>query len=67
MTDKLFDVIAVRFDTKTVRLIAEKKTERNADAIEMMALSRRGCEDEFFTTIQAGSYKNGDIWAGDAK
>ena len=39
------DVIAVNMETHKVRLIAENKTERNADAIEMMAVQRRGVDE----------------------
>ena len=60
MNEKLRDVIAVSLKDGKVRLIAEKKTERNADAIVMMAVMRRGCEDEFFDDVQSGEYKNGD-------
>lgn len=50
MTDKLYDVIAVRLDDKSERIIAERKTEANAEAIVEMAVIRRGCEVEYFTT-----------------
>lgn len=56
------DVIAVNMQTNLVRLIAENKTERNAEAIEMMAVGRRGVEEEFFATVDHGQYKNGDQW-----
>lgn len=58
----LLDVVAVNMDTKRVRLMAEGKTERNAEAIVEMAVIRRGCEEEFFTTVPAGSHKEGDPW-----
>ena len=58
----MFDVIAVNMETHKVRLIGENKTERNADAIEMMAVERLGCDEEFFTKVRAGKYKDGDEW-----
>ncbi len=57
----MFDVIEVQFKKpRTVRLIAEGKSERNADAIINMAVMRRGVEEAFFTTAPAGKYKDGD-------
>lgn len=58
----MYDVIAVNMGTHKVRLIGENKTERNADAIEMMAVARLGCDEEFFTKALAGRYKEGDEW-----
>lgn len=63
MTD-LFDVLAVSLITNKVRLIAENKTERNAEAIEMMAVGRRGVESEFFVAVPSGKYINGNDWVG---
>lgn len=61
-TGKMFDVVAVNVTTRKVRLIAENKTERNAEAIVMMAVGRRGVEEEFFTECAHGEYKEGDKW-----
>ena len=61
---KLFDVVAVNMDTNKVRLMAESKSERNAEAIVMMAVGRRGVEEEFFAEVPHGKYKAGDTWAG---
>lgn len=58
----MFDVIAVRIDTQKVRLIAENKTERNAEAIVKMAVMRRGVDVEFFTEVPRGSYAEGDTY-----
>lgn len=58
----MYDVIAVNMKTHKVRLLAENKTERNADAIEMMAVARLSCDEEFFTKAAAGKYKDGDEW-----
>lgn len=60
---KMYDVIAVDMTTHIVRLVAENKTEKNADAIENMALLRNGCDDEFFETVPAGKYKDGEEWS----
>lgn len=59
-----FDVVAVGLETNKVRLIAENKSERNAEAIVMMAVGRRGVEEEFFSEVPHGKYKEGDTWAG---
>lgn len=58
----MFDVIAVRIDTRKVRLIAEKKSERNAEAIVKMAVHRRGVDVEFFAEVPHGSYVEGDTY-----
>ena len=42
-----YDVIGVDLITNEVRIIAEKKSERNAKAIIEMAVIRNGCEEEF--------------------
>ena len=60
--EELFDVVAVNLDTNRVRIIASDKTQRNADAIETMAIMRRGVEDEFFAVTPAKSYSDGDKW-----
>lgn len=58
----MFDVISVNLQTHRVRVLGENKTERNADAIEMMAVARLGTEEEFFTKVPSGKYKDGDEW-----
>lgn len=50
--EKRFNVVAVNIQTQARRLIAENKSERNADAIVKMAVMRRGVDEEFFTTVQ---------------
>ena len=62
----VFDVVAVNLKTKKVRMIAECKTGANAEAIETMAVIRRGVEEEFFSVISHGEYKDGDKWRGRA-
>ena len=44
----LRNVYAVRLDNGARRLIAEGKTQDQADAIIMMAVMRRAVEEEFF-------------------
>ena len=61
----MFDVVAVSLETGKVRLIAENKTERNADAIVCMAVARRGVDVEFFTEVTAGKFKDGDTYTSD--
>ena len=63
--EKLFDVVAVEMETHKVELMAEKQTERNADAIVMMSVERRGVETHFYITVSSGKYKNGDEWNPD--
>ena len=50
-TEKLFNVVAVNLETGEERILAERKTERNADAIVNMAVMRMGVEKEFFKTV----------------
>ncbi len=58
--NKLYDVIAVSLRTNKVRFMADRKTLNNAEAIEKMAVMRRGVDEEFFTTVPAGSFNEGD-------
>ena len=60
--EKLFDVIAVNMETNKVRLMAERKTQRNAEAIVAMAVMRRGVEDELFVEVGHGTYREGDTY-----
>lgn len=60
--ENLFDVVAVNMDKSTVRLIDRNKTRANAEAIEKMAVMRRGVEVEFFAVVPADDYKDGDKW-----
>lgn len=62
--DKKYDVVAVSQKTSKVRLIGENKTKENAEAIETMAVIRRGVDEEFFATVPAGMYKEGDKYRG---
>lgn len=56
------DVVAVNLETRNVRIISANKTRENAEAIVSMAVARRGVEEEFFTIVPSGTYKNGDRW-----
>jgi len=60
----MYDVLAVDMNTNKVLVIAENKTERNANAIEAFAVMQRGCDKEFFVTTPSGRYKDGDEWGG---
>lgn len=59
---ELFDVVAVDIKANTVRLMAESKTAANAEAVERMAIMRRGVNTEFYASVPAGKYKEGDTW-----
>jgi hypothetical protein len=50
--EKLFNVVARSLDDGSERLIAEGLTKRNADAIVLMAVMRRGCDEECFLTVE---------------
>lgn len=51
-TEKLYDVIAVNIATGEQRLMAERKDERNAEAIVNMAIMRRGIDEEFYESVE---------------
>lgn len=59
METELYDVLAVNMKTHKVRIIGEKKTLPNANAIEIMAVARRGVNEEFFTTVSHSSFEVG--------
>lgn len=62
----MFDVLAVQLNgLPTVRIMAQNKTERNAETIIEMCVFRRGVDEEFFVTTPAGSHKDGDLWNPD--
>lgn len=66
MSDEMVDVIAVNIATGKVRFMAQNKTERNAYAIVNMAVMRRGVDEEFFVTVEAGKFKEGDSYSSNA-
>lgn len=61
----LFDVVAVDIERRTVtELVATARTERNAEAIETMAVMRRGVDKVLFSIVPAAKYKVGSKWRG---
>lgn len=58
----MFDVFEVDIATRKVRAMGTEKTERNAEAIERMAIMRRGNDSNFFVTVPAGLYADGDTF-----
>lgn len=63
----LWDAIAVNIDDSTVRLFGEQKTLANAEAISAMAVMRRGVDEEFYTEVPTGVFKDGDKYVEDEK
>lgn len=61
---ELYDVVAINIQTNSMRMIATRKTIQNAEAIVSMAVMRRGLDEEFFSEVPAGKYKDGDQWSG---
>ena len=61
MNNDLYDVVAVNNDL-ALRVMARDKTQENADAYVLMAVCRRGVDDEFFAVVPAGKYNDGDKW-----
>ena len=47
-----------------VAVMAQDKSERNAEAIVHMAVQRRGVADSIYGAVPAGSYTVGDEWHG---
>lgn len=59
----MFDVIEVSIASGLVlAFMAENKTKKNAEAVEQMAVYRRGIEDSFYAVVEAGKYKIGDTY-----
>lgn len=56
----MYDVVAVNIESGIVRVIADNKTQMNAEVCALMAVMRRGIEEEFYVTVQHGTYKDGD-------
>lgn len=60
---ELFDVVEVDIASRTVRMMTDApKDERNAEAIERMAIMRRSTNGNFFATVPAGKYADGDTF-----
>lgn len=57
-----FDIIEVDIFSLKIKMMGENKSAKNAEAIERMALMRRGTDANFFTTVPSGKYKDGDIF-----
>jgi hypothetical protein len=55
-----FDVFEVDIDSGVMRVMGKDKDARNAEAIERMAIMRRGNDDNFFVTCPAGKFSEGD-------
>jgi hypothetical protein len=62
---QLFDVIEVNTETWKVTLMGERKSERKAEAVERMAIMRRSADHNFFTTVETGTYLDGDTYKDD--
>lgn len=65
-TEPLYDALAVNIETSKVRIFGQNKTLKNAEAISMMAIMRRGLDEEFYVEAPAGKFKEGDIYKSDA-
>jgi hypothetical protein len=65
MAERLYDVVAVTIKTGKVRFLDQGKTLKNAEAIVNFAIMRRGVDEEFYSEVPAGTYKEGDEWRGD--
>jgi hypothetical protein len=48
LPEAFFDVVAVNIMTRSERTIAERTTERNAEAIIKFAVMWRGVDEEFY-------------------
>ena len=62
MSEHLWDAIAVNIETSKVRIFGAGESKTNAEAISEMAVMRRGCDEEFYTEVPAGTYKEGDTY-----
>ena len=60
MSADMYDVVKVSLDDGTVALMAERKTEKSAEAIECMAVMNLGVDGHFFTSVPHGKYAEGD-------
>lgn len=63
-TAALYDVVAVGIATgKVESIFGERKTLRDAEAIVMMAVARRGVDEQFYAEVPTGKLKVGDVYA----
>ena len=60
--EELYDVLEVNMETHEVRVLGVNKTINNAEAIEAMAVIRRGLDINFYVTVPTGKYNDGDEW-----
>jgi hypothetical protein len=60
----LFDVVSVRLFSRKVGLIAQKKSQGEAQVIIGRMIARRGLDDEFFAVVPTDSYRDNDPWKG---
>lgn len=57
-----FDVIGVSLEGWRVRVMDTERTKDCAEGFVSMAVTRRGLDSEFFTTVPSQQYKDGDKW-----
>jgi len=50
-----FDVIATNIKTGAQRILGTNKTEPNAEAFIKMTIARLGVDEEFYSSVPAGS------------
>ena len=62
----MLDVIAVNIEKKTIRILSRARTPENAETIITMAVMRRGVDTEFYTTVPANKFKDGDDYFAEA-
>jgi protein gp37 len=63
----LWDVVGVKIDRSEggrVRILEANQRLKDAEAIVAFAVMRRGVDIEFYASVPAGSYGEGDTWAG---
>ncbi len=60
---RLYDAIAINNETNRIRIFGSNLTLPNAEAISAMAIMRRGCDEERYSEVPAGKFKEGDIYA----
>lgn len=58
----LWDAIAVNLKTRKVRIFGTNETKDNAEAISTITVMRRGLDEEFYTEVEAGTYKEDDTY-----
>jgi|TARA_R110000782_G_scaffold30776_5_gene76406 hypothetical protein len=59
---KVFDVLEVDIETRMIKIMAQAKLAHTAAAIERMAIVRRGTDKNFFTTVAAGEWTDGETY-----